>query len=238
MNSFLSKINDKADETLLDMLIRYKGSTKIVRTKRYNKPPRMRGYILPDKLEVYLDEGVRIPLRIASNPAIAIRGNRALLYIRVASVGGDFNITSIVHITIPIEELKGKMKLKAKELLYPILPCENVEDPRINPVDYQELYHVRGFDLSKGAVITFKANLSEDNAKVRLIELVRFRTRNREEFILRDYRDTFPLNNKNMIVRPFIRSMGIGSIFIGPRNGAIVSFEELKPIPELLPQKR
>ena len=108
MNSFLSKINDKADETLLDMLIRYKGSTKIVRTKRYNKPPRMRGYILPDKLEVYSDEGVRMPLRIASNLAIAIRGNKVTFYIRVASIGGDFNVTSIVHTTIPIEELRGK----------------------------------------------------------------------------------------------------------------------------------
>jgi len=87
------------------------------------------------------------------------------------------------------------MRLKAKELLYPLLPCENVEDPRINPIDYQELYHVRGFDLSKGAVITFKANLSEDNDKVLSIEPVRFKARNGEEFILRDYRDTFPLND-------------------------------------------
>jgi len=232
----LAKINDKADKVLLGKFMKCRKKDKI--RKKYGKNVcRIKGYILPNTLEVFSSEGIRIPLRIASNPAITIKEDRVLLYIRVASIGGDFNVTSIVHAEARINEMSGEIRLTARELLYPIMPYENVEDPRVDPLNDKELFHVRGFDVGNGAVITFRALLNEDHNEVLLMEPIRFREEDGEEFVLRDYRDTFSLNDKYMIVRPFFRSIGTGGIFIGPRDEAVVSFRELNPISELLPQE-
>ncbi len=215
--------------------MKYRGKVRI-RKRRGEGACRIRGYILPDTLEVHSKEGIRTPLRIASNPAISLRGKEARLYIRVASIGGNFDNTSIVHATMPIDGMRGEIRLKARYILYPMIPHESVEDPRVNPLDDKELFHVRVIKIARTPVITFRTALNNSGDEVLLMEPVRFESRE-GEFVLRDYRDTFPLNDRYMIVRPFFKSIGVGGIFIGSRDGSVVSFDELKPIPELLPQE-
>ncbi len=55
-------------------------------------------------------------------------------------------------------------------------------------------------------------------------------------FLIRDYRDTFPLNKEYMVVRSFFRTIDAGGVFIGPRDRESVYSKELDPVPELLPQ--
>ena len=93
---------------------------------------------------------------------------------------------------------------------------------------------MRAFNSGRGAVLTFKALLSNDLSKVLYMEPICFNN-GHKSFLLRDFRDAFPLNSKYMIVRPYFRSIGGGGIFIAPYEGAEVMFNELKPIPELLP---
>ena len=134
---------------------------------------------------------MKVPIRIASNPTILLEGEEAHLFIRVSSLGGDFDVTSITHTNVLINELVGEIRLKAKELLYPLLPSENAEDPRINQSMPRELYHVRAFNSGRGAVLTFKALLSSDLSKVLHMEPICFNN-GHKSFLLRDFRDTFP----------------------------------------------
>ncbi|WFO75823.1 hypothetical protein J4526_02880 [Desulfurococcaceae archaeon MEX13E-LK6-19] len=234
----LSIINDDACKKLAKKFLKHRQGVTI-RRKKCHSPTGLRliAYILPSSLRVFTSLGIEIPLRVATNPAIMIRGNDLRIYARVGSVGGDFDHTFIVYADVPISEAEGLLKLSARTLLYPLLPYENVEDPRVSVSNTEELYHVRGFDSGKGAVITFKAILNQSLNRVVSLEPIRFRDREGNEFLLRDYRDTFPLNEKYIVVRPFFRTLHTGGIFIGPCDGAVVSFEELNPIPELLPQR-
>lgn len=71
---------------------------------------------------------------------------------------------------------------------------------------------------------------------IQQLEVVRFGFKGKE-VLIRDYRDTFPLNKDFMIVRPYFRSLNSGGIFVDPRYGDTVDLSKLEPIPQLLPSK-
>ncbi len=129
--------------------------------------------MLPNKLYVYTRNDIRIPLRIASNLAITINGDRIRFYIRIASISEDFNATSIAYGETSINELVDEVLFKARVVLYPIIPCESVEESRLILL-YREVYHVRVYGVDKGAVITFKVFFKDVSSEPISIEPTRF----------------------------------------------------------------
>ncbi len=208
---------------------------------------KIKAYILGLNIKVSSRTGVELPIRIAANPSILVNGKEALLFIRASSIGSHpipnpWSRTFIIKGSMNLEKLKGNTRVEAEPILYPLISTERVEDPRAYKHNSNaiEVYHVRAikpyedFNNIKGNieyVVTFKALLKDNNV---LIEPTRFIV-DEEEYILHDYRDTFPLNNKYMVVRPWLKDRGIGGIIIAPRKDCTVDLNEAIIHRELLP---
>ncbi|RLE64321.1 MAG: hypothetical protein DRJ47_07975 [Thermoprotei archaeon] len=230
----VSSIRDKADKILADRFRRALMKSDF-RRKRGRGIAEIYGYITASGVRVVSEAGIPIHTSVVSNPSIGIQGNNATLYLRLASIGSEFSRTFIASAQVSLEALKGEIKAVAKPILYGLLPYECVEDPRVDPVTYRDLYHVRAMYMPPySCVLTFRTRL--EYGKPKEIEAVHFMDSNGDVFLLRDYRDTFPLNKGFITVRPYLREYQLGGIFIGPRRGAEVSFSELRAVPELLPK--
>ncbi len=75
----------------------------------------------------------------------------------------------------------------------------------------------------------------EYDAKLRHVKAVSFESSRWGEFLLSDYRDTFPLSSETMVIRPFFREKSTGFIVLAPRKGTVVEFDEALIPPELAP---
>ncbi len=143
---------------------------------------------------------------------------------------------------VPLRELKGRLRLSAKPALYPLVYVERVEDPRVLVGKRgRELYHVRAVMPYKPVagvssfVLTFTSTLREGSDIPERMEPVRFRDPiNGGEAIIRDYRDTFPLSDSLMVLRPWFEDLGLGAPLIAPRDGPVVDLGT-RAYPELMP---
>ncbi len=205
----------------------------------------IRAYILAHNVDYKSPAGIPVKTKLVMNSAIYHKGNgRMGIFLRLASMGTfmlgcRLSRTFIAHTELDYEELKGEVKVKAEPVLYPMNSSECIEDPRVDPDDPRQLYHVRGYYMFNKvygmdtAVLMFRAGLDENLKPVELepVHLVD----GDETVIIRDSRDTFPLSREAMVMRPWLTSIGVGAVFVGPREGATVDFEKLEPVPELLP---
>ncbi len=221
----------------------YRMRPKIIRSFSKDDIFNTMAYIIANDVSIKSRNEINIPLRIAANPSIAIQDNYVHLYMRMSSLGSHpipnpWSRTFIGYAKLEMNSLSGRLKLAAKTILYPYLTVERVEDPRVY-MEYYELYHVRSFELYKpiggtrGFTITFMAKL-HDPSNVKELEIVRFKWKD-HECIIKDYRDTFPLNNHYMMVRPWIDFIEIGAIGIAPRNEGLIEVSEITFYPELSP---
>ena len=235
MDGVTSLIRSDVERDLLDKVSKAEAMRKLRRSKRERNILRMRAYIIPENVSLISRAGIPIQLSIVANSAIAkIDSSRALILLRVASIGSQFSRTFIALAEEDVRQLVDEVKINAEPILNTILPYESVEDPRIDPEDLSSIYHVRLlFTPKEPYTLTFASRLGGDRRPENL-EVVSF-VKDGSAFILRDYRDTFPLNRRMMVVRPFISEAKIWGIFIGPRRGSVVEFKELEPIPDLLP---
>jgi len=235
VNGVTSLIRSDVERDLLDKVSKAEAMRKLRRSKRERNILRMRAYIIPKNVNLVSRAGIPIQLSIVANSAIAkANSRRALILLRVASIGSQFSRTFIALAEEDVHQLVDEVKINAEPILNTILPYESVEDPRIDPEDLSSIYHVRLlFTPEAPYTLTFAARLGSDK-KPEKLEVVSF-VKDDSAFILRDYRDTFPLNRRMMVVRPFIGEAKIWGIFIGPREGNVVEFKELEPIPDLLP---
>ncbi len=205
---------------------------------------RVVAYVLGSDISMKSPSGIAMPLRIVTNPSIAIEGDTVHLYLRLSTLGSHpipnpWSRTFIGYAELDRGRLSGRLRLRAVPVLYPYLTIERVEDPRIY-LENLELYHVRAFELyrpiacAKSFTTTFVAKLSSPSRATSL-ELVRFRWVDGEEHLIRSYRDTFPLNEKYMIVRPWIEELELGAIGVAPREGSVIEVSEVRFYPELAP---
>ena len=226
------------NNVLAEKLSRSLGSAKIRRSLGDESVFSLKAYIIPSDVYVVSPQGLPIKVLTVSNSAITLRGDNLGLFLRLGGV--NFSRTFIAYAEIPLRYVSGRLKVEAKVILPPILSSECVEDPRLDPVDVSSLYHVRAFYMvdSKidSLILTFLARLSYASGYVSPEKLIPITFRlNGDEYILPDFRDSFPLSRDVMVVRPWFRDLGIGGIFLGVREGSTVLFKTLRPIPELLP---
>ena len=235
VNGITSLIRSDVERELLEKVSKAQPMRKLRRSKREKNILKMRAYIVPKNVSLVSRAGIPIQLSTVANSAIAkIDSSRALILLRVASIGSRFSRTFIASAQEDVHRLMDGVKINAKPLFDTILPYESVEDPRIDPEDSSSIYHVRLlFTPKEPYTLTFASRLGGDGRPENL-EVVSF-VKDGSAFILRDYRDTFPLNRRIMVVRPFISEAKIWGIFVGPRSGSVVEFKELEPIPDLLP---
>ncbi len=249
ITSILSKTNKLIEYSLYEKLTKAMNTKPRIHRKLSANEEifRIRAYILGSNIKASSRTGIELPLRIAANPSIIINGEEALLFIRVSSIGSHpipnpWSRTFIVEGSISLEKLNGNIRIEVEPVLYPLISTERVEDPRAYRYgsDIVEVYHVRAikpyedFNSIKGGVeyvITFKALFKNGDV---LIEPTRF-IMNNKECILHDYRDTFPLNNKYMVVRPWLKDKSMGGIIIAPRKDCVVDLNEVIVHRELLP---
>jgi len=238
LSSILNMVNKDLDSVLFSKLHESIGKSKVKRRLSDSNVFKLRAYLLPCDIYVISPSGLFVNVLTVSNSAITVRGDSLGIFLRLGSL--NFSRTFIAYGEIPLKYLNGRLKIEAKTILPPILSSECVEDPRLDPDDYNHLYHVRAYYMSSGTlksvVMTFHSRVTYGVNYVRInsLEPVVFEY-NGAEYIIQDYRDTFPLSSKVMLVRPWIRSVGIGGIFVGFRKDFKVNFKSLRPIPELLP---
>jgi len=238
LSSILNMINKDLDSILLSKLRESIGKSKVKRKLSDSNVFKLRAYLLPYDVYVISPNGLLMNVLTVSNSAIIVKGDSLGMFLRLGSL--NFSRTFIAYGEIPLKYLNGRLKIEAKTVLPPILSSECVEDPRLDPDNYNHLYHVRAYYMSgdtlKSVVMTFHSRVMYGVNYVRInsLEPVVFEY-NGAEYIIQDYRDTFPLSSKVMLVRPWIRSVGIGGIFLGFRKDFKVDFKSLRPIPELLP---
>ena len=236
-----------AEKFLGEYLIRLRKKEPRIRRELLNGRDlfSIRAYITGSDVHLRSLGGIDVPLRIASNSCIVCKGNDVYLYLRLSSLGGHpipnpWSRTFIGLSRTSLDRLHGRIRLIAQPVLYPALSTERVEDPRIDPEHLRELYHVRAYytyrpiDDADSFTLTFRSEI-DDQGIPKFIEPVMFRDHNENLFIIRDYRDTFPLNEKFMVTRPWIEELGVGVIMVGPRNRNIIELEELRGYPELAP---
>lgn len=193
-----------------------------------------RAFILPDRIRVEFPAGTSVIVSTVSNPALRVKNRKVTIYLRVSTLGSWFGRTFISIVEFDFDELKGVVDVEARMLIPALMPFECVEDPRVDVDSEDVLYHVRGFYTKwLNATLTFVAKFTHDGILLRPVAF----SDGSEEFILRDFRDTFPLNSRMMILRPYFRDLETGGIFVGPREGEVVDAGEVKPIPELMPGK-
>ena len=248
--SILKRRSKVIEEILASKLIKaIKAKPKVKRRLKLSSEVfELKAYILGYDVDLESSSGIKIPLRIASNPSITLDGDDVVIFMRLSSLGGHpipnpWSRTFIGLGRIPLNYLSGRIKLHGELILYPLVSVERVEDPRIY-MDYvrKELYHVRAIKPYKSIdgssdvneyVITFTSRLGDD-WKPRKMEPVRFKHQG-EEYIISDYRDTFPLNNEFMIVRPWVSKFEVGGILIAERDEAVVDTVSIRAYPELMP---
>lgn len=230
----LSMVIVDADKILYEKYLRARGKSSFTRKRVGKSIARIRGYIIPSDVIVVSETNIPITPCIVTNPAIEIHNSMIYIYLRLASIGSVFSRTFISVAKLKPENLSGRIKVKAYPILYGIMPYECVEDPRVDPDKNLSLYHVRAIYRTEiSRVFTFHSQLTD--YRVDKIEAINFYSKEWGTFLIQDYRDTFPLNNSFMIVRPFFKDKGFGVIAIGPRHGVQVDFDELEVPPELLP---
>lgn len=226
LDFLFSRVDDAADELLAG---RMEGAGGGFERRVGPGFARVRGYIVPSRVVVEWG-GVPVGVAVATNPSLRVRGGEAVLYLRVGSLASEFSGTFVAESVVPVGGLRGVVSLRARPLLPRFVPYECVEDPRVDAVS-GGLYHVRAFYLPWGSyVFTFVSPLGGGG-----LEVVRFVDGDGRVFLLRDYRDTFPLGEGYMVVRPYLRGRGVGGVFVAPRRGAVVEFDEMRPVPQLLP---
>ncbi len=249
IKKILSRYSKSLEDFILSKTLHTRSSSpKITRNfKIHEELFTIRAYILGSSVKALSGYGIEVPIRIATNASILISNNKVWLYLRCSSLGSHpipnpWSRTFITTSTLTIEELRSKLELLAKPILYPLLPIERVEDPRIHVSNASwELYHVRFFEpyskigSAKSYVLTFKASISKGST-VNYIEPIVFRDpTSYDEVIIRSYRDTFPLNKSFMVLRPWFEDIKFGFIAIAPREDNIVLVEDLRVYPELMP---
>ncbi len=247
MLKLVSMIRRKEVEELLAKKLREAKSEK-PRVERRNTDRgdvfRVRAYILATDVSVESFEGVAIPLRIVTNGTMVAKNGVVELYYRLGSLAtpplGCWNDrTFIGYSRVGLDELRGRVRLASKPVLYPLLSMECTEDPRIDPDDPMVMTHVRGhyrfwklMDMHVYVLTMISRRL--DDGSVTEIEPVAFRWVDGSLFLYRDYRDTFPLNSKFMVTRPWIEELDTGVPFVGPREWNVVEAKELRTWPELV----
>jgi len=251
---YLSKILSNRSVTVEDVLARKLADAKsrepkVKRTfKARDEVFRVKAYLLGSDINLTSPAGIQVPLRIAANPAILIDGDDAVLYVRASTLGSHpipdpGSRTFICVGRTPLRELEGRLRLNAKPALYPLIYTERVEDPRVLAGQRgRELYHVRAIMPSKpiaGAssfVLTFTSTLKEGSDVPEHMEPVRFRDPlNSEEAVIRDYRDTFPLSDSLMVLRPWFEDLELGAPLVAPREGPVIDPLDARAYPELMP---
>ena len=253
---YLSRVLNSRDASVEEVLAR-KLSEARSRAPRVARTFKVRGevfqvraYLLGSDVSLASPAGLHMPLRVAANPAIMIEGKYAVLYVRVSTLGGHpipdpGSRTFICVGRVPLDGLRGRLRLDAKPVTYPLVYVERVEDPRTYVGGSgKELYHVRAvmpWRPIAGAdsfILTFASNLREGELIPESMEPVRFvNPAKGEEAIIRDCRDTFPLNDSLMVIRPIPDSLGYGAPLIAPRKGPVVNPAEARAYPELMPGK-
>lgn len=236
-SEILKSINDEATKIITEKFIKSRKASPLVeRRLKERNLFKIVAYVIPRNVDLRSDKGIFMEIRSVTNPSVAyVKGKKITLFLRVNTIGSRFNRTFIASTVLNFNELEGSLKIKAKPLLYAIIPYESVEDPRVNPEDMQELYHVRALYLkNEKSIITTVVRLNGKNKPIILKTLV-FKG-NDKYFLLRDYRDTFALNNKTMIIRPYLRELNSGGIFIAPRKDNVIFFDEMEAPPELQPR--
>lgn len=244
----LLSTRDRGVEKLLEERVRgaKNRSPRVVRRRGGLDVFKVKAYVLPSDVYMSSVTGVEKPLRIATNPSIALEDGGVHLYIRFSTLGSHpvpdpRSRTFIGHASTHLSRLKGRLRLSAKPILCPKLSVERVEDPRVY-TRARELYHVRAFELYKpiagstNYVLTFRA-VVEHQSTVKFVEPVRFRGPKGGESIIPDCRDTFPLNDRMMVIRPIIENLGYGAVGVAPRDEALVGATDAVFHPELAPLK-
>jgi len=240
---YISKLIDIMDykykRILLSKLLKSRFKRRIQRKLSDRTLLRLKAYILPQDVNVVSKLNIPIQVLTVSNSAVVLRNSGNIgVFLRLGGV--EFSRTLIAYTEIPINKLHGRIKVYAKVILPPILSSECVEDPRVDPDNPNNIYHVRTYHMPeykiKKLVITFLTETTYENGYIQPLTLkpILFRD-NSKLFIIDDYRDTLPLSKGVMVVRPWFEETGIGSIFVGLREGEVILFETLEPIPELAP---
>ena len=250
LGKVISSRSVAAEDVLARRLAEVKSrEPKVKRTiKARDEVFEVKAYLLGSDVSLRSPAGLQMPLRIAANPAILIDGGDAVLYVRASTLGSHpipdpRSRTFICVGRVPLGGLEGRLRLDAKPALYPLVYVERVEDPRVLvSQEGRELYHVRAVMPSKpiaGAssfVLTFTSTLKEGSDVPERMEPVRFRDPiSGEEAIIRDYRDTFPLSDSLMVLRPWFEDLGLGAPLIAPREGPVVDPLDARAYPELMP---
>ena len=241
IDSLYNRVNYEADKIIEEKIKKCKNPFE--RKKSGEGIATLKAYIIPSDVSLCSPEGIVVPISVVSNPSMKIEGENAVFYLRVASVGSYFGRTFIARAKVPLNNLRGRIHVNAEIFAPSVMPYECVEDARIDPEFQNEVYHVRGLYRSAHSVLkrltkygtivlTFRGH--EKEGKLESVEAVHFDD-GKNLFLLRDYRDTFPLNKDYMIIRPFVKEKEMGGVFIGPREGAKVMFNEMEPVPELIP---
>jgi len=220
-----SLINNNFEEKLYEKLINKRKLSKSIRKKSTNGIVEITGFIIPSDVIISSNKKIPIHLSTVSNPAISVENNKAFLYLRVSSTGSPFSRTFIAFSETRINDLTGRVYVRGIPLIYGLLPNESIEDPRVDPDNPLDVYHVRCFYSDRPAsVITFRSRIGGNEIKE--IEPVYFYSNELGDFLLKDYRDTFPLNNDFMTIRPFLKHRQIGFMIIAPRDRARVYIDE------------
>ncbi len=197
-------------------------------------------FITPKQVVVDIDNDVHVDVRIATNPSIyPINEKELALFIRCASTGSNFDHTFIAMTRVALEAVHRE-PIRVKPVIVPLLPYENIEDPRIfRRVEGYEVFHVRSFKSNHiDGVLTFLAkiaDLTENIMDMHIVPII-FRSKLYGDVIIRDCRDSFALNSDIMVLRPFFRYSKQGGIALAPRKDYVVFIDDIIFIPELLPQ--
>ena len=96
MNGVTSLIRSDVERDLLDKVSKAEAMRKLRRSKRERNILKMRAYIIPKNVNLVSRAGIPIQLSIVANSAIAkANSRRALILLRVASIGSQFSRTFI-----------------------------------------------------------------------------------------------------------------------------------------------
>jgi len=207
----------------------------------------VRAYVLGCDVVLRSPSGIDVPIRLATNASLLIDGGLVRLFLRLSSLGSHpvpnpWSRTFVGVAEVRINDLVGRVRLRAEPLYYPIVTTERVEDPRACELGGGvELTHVRAYEPyvevggARSYVITFTSVL-ERSSRPKYMEPIRFEDpQSGDEVIIRDYRDTFPMSKDYMVIRPWIEDAGVGGILVAPRDGALVYTREATAYPELMP---
>jgi len=247
------RISD-VEKSLVEKFLKARKKARIKRRLSDDGVVKLKAYIIPHDIEVESKYGIPIKIKIANNSGLKIiNGRRLGLFMRLGPLGGyllgEWKCRTFLAYTEIDYEIRGRIKVRARPIMVPLNSCECIEDPRIDPDDAKVMYHVRGYYIiwpskltemlenQMEIILTFKTVLSEENDVLK-IEPLMFMDRNGDVFLLRHYRDSFPLTSKYMTIRPILLELGTGGVFVAPRQDNVVPFDELEPVPDLLPQER